>query len=318
MDIKELFAKSHTFKIVSSDTKSGMINHSYMLISADTMLMREYAKLVASTFLCSSGHKPCGECVVCRRISHGNYSDVITYPQGDKAIMTEDINEIVLDELVLPLEADKKIYILYDFDKATVQAQNKLLKTLEEPSKSVIFILTATNIDNVLPTIRSRSKKIVENILDDNDIAKYLIDTGVAKSDAVEIASRSFGNLTYAVSHAGSKSSRQIIELSKKIFNEMQDSSMVLKYASLMLNHKDNLEEVINQMFISVNQMIKEISLKQNSGTYNLSMYNVQSLLGISKLCELAVKKIKANCNPNSVVDGLLMGILEVRYKCTR
>lgn len=318
MKLFDLYNNSHVATIVSHDVINNMINHSYMLVSSDTYLVREYAKYVASAFLCKSNEAPCGNCNVCKRIEHGNYSDVIVYPKDNKSIMTEDINSIVLDEAVLPFESDKKVYILYDFDKATVQAQNKLLKTLEEPNKSTIFILTASNINNVLPTIRSRSKKIEVGVLDDGVIKDYLISDGVDAFTAELVASHSFGNLTYALSHTKNISGKEIIVLAKDIFNNLKDSSMVLEYSNKCLKYKDNLEDLVSQMMICVQDIARICATNGESSEYNVGLYNLKSLEAISSLCEEAIKKNNANCNPNSIIDGLLLGILEARYKCSK
>ncbi len=293
-----------------------MINHSYLLISSDTMLMHEYALLVASEIMCKADTRPCHTCNTCVRIQHGNYPDVAVYPKGD-AILTEDINQIVFDEYVLPLEADKKVYILYNLDNATVQAQNKLLKTLEEPNKSVIFVITASNMSNVLPTISSRCKKVVEPTLSDDIVAGYLVTQGLDSTLSNAIAKRSYGNLTLALSHATSKTGQQMIALSKEIFNNLTDSSKVIVYASKMLQFKTELEDLINQMQLSVRDIALQI-VNGGAGEYNVQMYNIKALQGISELCQQAVAKLRANCNASAVVDGLLMGILEVRYKCLK
>ena len=317
MELFDLYKQSHTNEVVLRDIANNMINHSYMIVSFDTLLIKAYAKYVASAFLCTGENKPCDECSVCKRIQHGNFSDVIEYPKDNKCIMTEDINNIVMDEVVLPYEADKKIYILYNFDNATVQAQNKLLKTLEEPNKSTIFILTVNNMDNVLPTIRSRSKIIVEHALDDDVIQEYLEQDGVDKMSAKLVASKSFGNLSYALNHAKSVSGREIITLARDILNNMKDSSMVLEYASKVQKYKDNLQDLASIMLSHVADMSRLIALGEQSDVYNLGMYNLRSLGMIAKLCEQTIKKDNANCNPNAIIDGLLFGILEVRYLCS-
>ena len=315
MEMLELYYNSHTKRVIDSDLKSNMINHGYLLVSGGTTLIHSYAKFVASEFFCKAVDRPCGKCSTCTRIEHSNYSDVIVYPKDDKTnIMTEDINNIVLDEYVLPYESDKKVYILFDFDNATVQAQNKLLKTLEEPNKSTIFVLTASNLNNVLPTIRSRCKIITEGALANNVIKKYLFDMGVEQSIASVVADKSFGNLTYALNHA-SQSGKQIILLAKDIFNNMTNSSMVLKYSNSMYEHKGEIKDLISQMLMCVADMTRLIAQNKTSSEYDLSMYNMQSLQEIAKLCEVAQHKIQANASFNSVTDGLLLGILEVRYK---
>ena len=159
MELKHIYLKSQLHRVVLGDLKAGMLSHCYLLSGADEIVVNTFARLVAKEIFCVSKNGICDECLNCKKVSHNNMVDLITYPKGDKGLVVDDINEIVSDAFVRPVEAEYKIYILKNFDDATIQAQNKILKTLEEPPKNIIFILTTTNIDLVLPTILSGQKK---------------------------------------------------------------------------------------------------------------------------------------------------------------
>lgn len=226
--------------------------------------------------------------------------------------MTEDVNRIVSECYVLPLEADKKIYILKDFDLATVQAQNKLLKTLEEPPKSVVFVLTTTNESNVLPTIRSRCKKITIPELDEGDLADYLVrSNSIDREKALEIARDSF-TVTTALKNINSSNLAIQRELAEYILLRLSSSGEVLKCSYDVMSNVENLEEFLNLLIENISGLMQRNVAGENIGT------SIKELVLIAEKVKEAVKKIKSNCNPNAVVDGLLMGILEVKYLCRK
>jgi DNA polymerase-3 subunit delta' len=89
-----------------------------------------------------------------------NFSDLKIYPKPDKKLSVADASEIIDDCALKPIERDKKLYIISDFDTSAQLFQNKLLKVLEEPPEGVYFLLGATTLSPVLDTIRSRVKML--------------------------------------------------------------------------------------------------------------------------------------------------------------
>lgn len=117
---------------------------------------------------------PCGECEACRKIFANISPDVITISRedGKASIGVDAIRELRTDVHVIPNELEHKIYIIDDADKMTVQAQNALLLTLEEPPAYVIFLLIAESSRNMLETIRSRAPALRTQPLRADDIAE--------------------------------------------------------------------------------------------------------------------------------------------------
>lgn len=116
-----------------------------------------FALYIAALLLCEGADSPCGRCPSCAKISAGSHPDVITVGSGaESGISVDAIRAVKTDSAVLPNEAPQKIYILRDAQRMTVQAQNALLKLLEEPPVHVRFILTADNRMALLQTVQSR------------------------------------------------------------------------------------------------------------------------------------------------------------------
>ena len=230
MELLDIYLQSLTHKIVSQDIKSNMLNHCYMINTKDEYYLDTLAHFMAKEIFCLSDHAPCDQCVSCDKVSHSNMVDLLIYPKGDKSLMVEDINEIVSDCYIRPMDSKYKVYILKNFDLCTTQAQNKILKTLEEPPMNVVFILTCTNSSGVLPTIASRSKKINETELSQEIIQKYLIDLNI--KNASLIASMSDGSLAIANTLSHNPASVDIVDIVFDVLQNLKSSTDILRFSS--------------------------------------------------------------------------------------
>ena len=139
------------------------LSHAYLL-SAPAEEGYRAALALAEAMLCSApGDRPCGTCENCRKAAKGIHPDVLTIARqtDDKGrprreIYVEQIRALVADAVVLPNEADKKVYIIRDAGTMNAAAQNALLKILEEPPRFVAFILVTDTPGTLLETVRSR------------------------------------------------------------------------------------------------------------------------------------------------------------------
>ena len=121
----------------------------------------------------------CGKCATCTRIARHQHSDVTELDNGDEAsIKITPLRERILDVAgYRPFEAERRVYIIDPADKLTEQAQDGLLKTLEEPPPAAILILISARPDTLVPTIQSRCRRLRFGPLDDADVAKILVAT---------------------------------------------------------------------------------------------------------------------------------------------
>lgn len=137
--------------------KSGRIAHS-IVISGGTAAQRiEMAKYIACAQQCESGSgAPCMACRSCRKVSQDIHPDVeLLYP-GSVMFKVDEIKSIRTNSFLRPSEGSRHIFIFPDAEALAVQCQNILLKTLEEPPGSAMFILCVENSGVLLPTVRSR------------------------------------------------------------------------------------------------------------------------------------------------------------------
>lgn len=310
--MEQIYVNSNVNKVISADVKNNTLNHGYLLISNDKFKINKFADFAACTILAQNDFQG----VTAQKILHNNHADVKFYPSQNKSILTDDVNKIVEDSFVLPMEGDKKIYVLKNFEQATIQAQNKLLKTLEEPCSSVIFIITTTNESGVLATIKSRCKKITERATQESDVTRFIKSQVTLTEDNLKkILQTCEGNLTIINEYLSNDAYLQMVNLSEEIFNTLVNSSNVLALSSKMQKFKANIEDLLNIMLLTLRKMFE--NKVHNKQTYNIN-YSSKAIVEISKVINNAIKKYKSNCNLNTICDGVLMGILEVRYKCQK
>ena len=323
MELLDIYLQSQTHKVISKDVSVGMLSHCYMISSKDELLLSSFAFFVAKEILCLSDNAPCDNCVNCNKISHNNMVDLKVYPRSEKSLVVDDINEIVDDCFIRPMDSKYKIYILQKFDECTVQAQNKILKTLEEPPQNVVFILTSTNDAGVLATIASRSKKVNEPELDYDILLEYL--KGLSAKDAEVLASMSDGSLTIANKLANNTGSVEIVNLVFDILTNFRTSADVLKYSSKIVSLKKDfgffLETLIAVLRdIAVFEKSNNLIFKTFESRYHTlnKIYNNDMIAKIIEKIYLIPMKLDFNCNLTGVVDQMLLDILEVKFLCQR
>ena len=319
MELLDIYLQSTTHKVLSQDIKSNMLSHCYLINAKDDLYLKSLARYATKEIFCVNENAPCNECINCDKINHSNMVDVIIYPKGEKNLVVEDINEIVNDCFIRPMEAKYKIYILENFDFCTVQAQNKILKTLEEPPMNVIFILTCTNSDNVLQTISSRAKKIFELPLTQSIIESYLSNKGITNSSL--FASMSDGNLTLADKLSSNPASVEIVNIVFDILKNLKSSKDILKFSSKIISLKKDFDFLLDTMIsilrdISVYGLTEQIIFKDRINDYQiLSQVYTREMIAkiIEKLKDIPCK-MDFNCNMTGIVDQMLLDILEVKF----
>lgn len=162
----------------SNSVFTDMINenrlpHAMLLECTDRSVCEKTADYIAQALVCTSRKKPCGECVPCIKLRDGNHPDVYRLaPDGESRVIKVDTVRALRDDAYLkPNEAKYKIYIISSADTMNENAQNALLKILEEPPENVFFILTCNSADAMLDTVLSRT--VLYNLNDTDTAALY-------------------------------------------------------------------------------------------------------------------------------------------------
>ncbi|HEX2926491.1 MAG TPA: DNA polymerase III subunit delta' [Ruminiclostridium sp.] len=177
-----------------SAIKKNNVSHAYIFEGPDGVGKRDTALKFASMLMCQSEEFPCGECKSCQLYKGSSNPDFQEIIQKDKSISVEEIRNILKGLVIRPLYSKYKVIVINDADAMTIQAQNALLKSLEEPPSYVIFILTVQSSAAVAQTIRSRCQRILFNRLPYEDIIEILESNhGPRKPDWEFIASYADG-----------------------------------------------------------------------------------------------------------------------------
>lgn len=160
-------------KIVSSNNTV----HSYMFEGIDGIGKSIFAREFAKMLLCMGENKTdCRNCKSCIEFENNNNPDCVQIKPDGKVIKIEQIRQMQEKILEKPIVSDKKVYIIDDADLMTKEAQNCLLKTLEEPPKFAIIILVLSNESKILNTIKSRCMRVIFEKLKNEELNKYAVE----------------------------------------------------------------------------------------------------------------------------------------------
>lgn len=278
MEIISEIIKSKSFAIFDTFFKNNKLSHAYLILADNEFSGKNFCNALTLKLLCSN-NLPCLKCKNCKKFLAGFHPDVLVYPKT-KIFLVSDSEDILENSIIKPMESKYKIFIINNFDKSTIQAQNKLLKTLEDAPKNVIFLINAVNQHKILPTIKSRCQ-----VLEIENYCKKDLD----KEKDYELIVDMLQNIT---------SSKKIYLYANK-FGEKADFDERL---SLLL-------KIFDEILKSKTQKIQDKRLAlvgQN--------YQINAIGEIFELINEAKKMFEANVNPLMITDYLLLKILEVKY----
>ncbi len=178
---------------------SGAPPHATLFFGPVGVGKKTLANRLAQSLFCTGMEKPCGVCPGCVRVQVGSHPDFIRI-SAQKSIGVDPIRELTVSLRAAAYEGGFKAVVIEEAGAMTVQAQNALLKTLEEPPPATVFLLTATSLAQLLPTIRSRCLPIQIPPMPEADVHAALIENGVDAARAAEIAPLCGGRIGVALS----------------------------------------------------------------------------------------------------------------------
>ncbi|NLW15487.1 MAG: DNA polymerase III subunit delta' [Erysipelothrix sp.] len=145
-----------SIELIQKQIAQDKVSHAYLLVGeSDTEAVATY--MAKSLFCTNYNDSPCNICESCIKVDEDNHSDYVLVSGQDKTISKEDVMNVKSRFLQTSLEDVKhKVYVIHDVDNASLVAMNSFLKFLEEPDSNIVAILTTSNINKVLETIKSR------------------------------------------------------------------------------------------------------------------------------------------------------------------
>ena len=174
---RDIIGNKDVIRHLQSAAESGRVSHAYLIEGEEGSGRSMIADVFAKTLLCEKGGTDaCNSCTSCLKASDRNHPDII-YVTHEKTntISVGDIREQLGGTVdILPYESRYKIYIMPEAEKMTEQAQNALLKTIEEPPEYVVILLLASAAESLLATIRSRCVTLSLLPVSDREVRDYL------------------------------------------------------------------------------------------------------------------------------------------------
>ena len=183
------------------------IAHAYLITGIEHIGKATLARSFAQALNCSVAPVPCGQCRACKLIAAGRHPDLhLVAPEGN-TLKIDQVRALQHDLALSPVEGRYRVAIIEGMDRATLEASNALLKTLEEPPPSVVVVLIAPEPESLLPTIVSRCQPISLRPLSVETVRDALIERWkVEPRRAEQLAHLSGGRLGWAVDAAHDES----------------------------------------------------------------------------------------------------------------
>ncbi len=303
------------------------VSHAY-IINGERSSGKEFiARIFAMALQCERGEiEPCGECHSCKQALSNNQPDIV-YVSHEKpnTIGVEDIRaQINGDIAIKPYSSPRKIYIMNEGEKMTVQAQNALLKTLEEPPEYAVILILTTHVEALLPTILSRCVVLNMKPVSDALVKKYLMEElAVPDYKANICVAFARGNIGKAKLLASSEEFEKVrdeaITLVKYI-NDMEVNEIVkaikkiTEYKFDVNDYLDILSAWYRDVLLfkatkDVNSLIFKEEIQQIMRVSDRSTY--EGIETIVNALQQAKRRLEANVNFDLTMELLLLTIKE-------
>ena len=304
---EKVIRNTNAYKIIYGEKKRGELSHAYLIVCPDGVMLKTYMKLFASLIMCENDGA-CGECRPCRLIDKEAYADCDFYPKDGDKIKTADIDDLVSKTIIRPIESDIRMFVLVGAENMTAEAQNKILKTLEEPPRNVCILIGATTDNALLLTVKSRVKRLDVPPFSDGEIRRALGDEYPDKAKLESAIALGGGKIGSVIKAYTDGNAEKMQAFCREVLFSMRSSKDVAKYSSKI--NKDNIKDFISILKSEVaNLLVKD---NRKAGDYG---YVTGALIAISDMLSEKERALYYNANAVMVADSVLLAILGEKYK---
>lgn len=304
---EKVIRNTNAYKIIYGEKRRGELSHAYLIVCPDGVMLKTYMKLFASLIMCENDGA-CGECRPCRLIDKEAYADCDFYPKDGDKIKTADIDDLVSKTIIRPIESDIRMFVLVGAENMTAEAQNKILKTLEEPPRNVCILIGATSDNALLPTVKSRVKRLDVPPFSDGEIRRALGDEYPDKAKLESAIALGGGKIGSVIKAYTDGNAEKMQAFCREVLFSMRSSKDVAKYSSKI--NKDNIKDFISILKSEVaNLLVKD---NRKAGDYG---YVTGALIAISDMLSEKERALYYNANAVMVADSVLLAILGEKYK---
>ena len=282
-------------KILEKAINLKKMSHSYIFWGTEGIGKKIIAKEFAKQILCLGDNKPDCKCKSCIEFDSENNPDFQLINSENDKIKIEQIREMQRKIAEKPIISHHKVYIIDSADKMTPEAQNCLLKTLEEPPEYIVIILICSNENNLLSTIKSRCTRLHFDKIENSEILDYINKNEPDKNITPNIIEFAQGSIGKALKLS---ENIEIYENVEKLIEQMKSKDLIdiMKSAEQLYKSKEEIDFILE--FINV------ILLKFGKQEHKY--------VKCIDIVENTKKRIKANSNYDMCIDNLIFNMWEI------
>ncbi|MDC0196944.1 hypothetical protein OAJ59_00465 [bacterium] len=335
--MKQIVGNDSAIAIISSSIKSNSVPHAYLFEGPEHVGKLTAAKSLAMSLNCDSQDGACSNCTQCERIINGTHADVELIGLDDKyslssrqgVISIEQVRDIQKKIALSPFEGKYRVIIFSKAENLTLEASNCLLKTLEDPPDSVVIVLLAANMGNLLSTVVSRCLLVQFKPVNINLIKDYLLDNfSINEKQAFEISRVSQGCPGWAIS---AMENTEVIEEFNNIIEKIDavikgDVQLRLEYADDMANaFKKEKKVVKDELYLWLNYW-RDILLTK-IGAVDLVIHNsrldsfklvsgqmtIDAIFRVIKMLVGTLNLLDRNVNANLAIEQFVISLPTVK-----
>ena len=325
-NFKDIIGQESIKKHLQTAIKTGNLSHAYIINGEYGSGRQTIASALAKTIQCQSktdDTDACGVCTSCKQAESHNRPDIKYITHDKTSISVNDIREQLNNDIsIKPYSSEYKIYIIPDANKMTEQAQNALLKTIEEPPVYAIIILLTENCDSLLPTIRSRCVTLTMNPVEKDKICTYLENKFQLEPEQAQIAANYCqGNIGKAIRFASSSDfiemKNQVLKLLKNL--DSMDIASIIDTIKEFSTHKNDINDYLDLMLLWYRDVLmfkvtKDANLLLYSDEYSAiseqaTKRDYENIENIIAAIDKAKVRLKANVNFDVTIELMILAM---------
>lgn len=291
MSFERIIGNDKVKQFLNNAINENHILHSYLFSGIEGIGKKLFAIEFAKKILCIEQNDEQENCLSCLKFKSSNHPDFMILEPENNVIKIEQIRNMQEKISEKPIVSKKKVYIIIDSDCMTKEAQNCLLKTLEEPPEYATIILTTANESKLLNTIKSRCIKVKFNGLLENEINQYLKQNEIVVNEEnyIKISQGSIGKLLDI------KEDEDVYNQVNIVLENIDKNTLIdiLNKAEILYSQKDKIQEILDYI--------------------NIYLYNTKDIRKINciEYVEDTKRRLISNGNYDMCIDYLLLRMWE-------
>ncbi len=326
MVFSDIYGQKDVIMRLQHSLTNGFVNHCYAFCGPEGIGKRTVARIFARAVLCGANDPSggCGSCISCSSYDAGTNPDFLVVSPVDGNIGVDSVRFLHESIIKKPVNSDKKVVLIENAGKMTMQAQNSMLKILEEPPSCCVMILTVSNYDALLPTVRSRLSKMDFKRNTDEEVIGFLAaNCEGSAADHFFAASYSDGLIGAA---AGMASSPRYMELREGALDSLLliyggSLSRALSAVSFFENNKNDIGCILDFIESFIRDMLFAANGLDGMRLINSDKSGIITSVAAKAPCRKFVRDMDAvgsakgslrhNANFATVMDVLVMKLQE-------